>query len=164
MPKLKIVVACEKVIFDQAGPVSIISIFQSMNVQVTDAPLPQQAVSPNSWSIFTLWEIDPEEIDRRFTQKLEFRAPDGTLFSEHEGIFYTRPEMGTQVKINAQMTSIPIWSEGTATIRVWLKEDETEQQTYQFQIKHLRAVDESDTSSPDVDLVASGDELSPAEL
>jgi hypothetical protein len=39
MPKLKALLACEKVIFDQDGPVSLIGIFQRMNIQLTGVPL-----------------------------------------------------------------------------------------------------------------------------
>jgi hypothetical protein len=109
MPKLKFVVACERTIFDQAGPVSLINIFQKMKFQLhAGIPLPEKAISPNQWSVFCLWENDPLEVGREFTQIVRVFAPDNTLFMEHEATFQNNDVEEYQTKINLLLTSIPI--------------------------------------------------------
>ena len=87
MPKLKAVLACEKVIFDQEGPVSLINIFQRMNIQLTGVPLPEKAISPIMWNIFVLWESDPLPVGQEFNQVISVKAPDGEIFLLWENAF-----------------------------------------------------------------------------
>jgi hypothetical protein len=138
MPKLKFVVACEKTIFDQSGPVSLINIFQKMKIQLhAGIPLPERAISPNQWSVFCLWENEPQEVGLEFTQIVRVYAPDNTLFMEHEGTFRNNDVEEYQTKINLLLTSIPIWVEGMAAVRVSLKGSDVELGSYQFGIQYL---------------------------
>ena len=148
MPTLKIVAACEKTIFDQDGPVSLISLFQRMNIQLQDAPLPERAISPTLWTIFTLWETDPKEFGQEFTQVVKIFAPDGTLFAENVGTFKNSDVEDSQIKIKIQLGALPIWSEGTVIIRVWLKDNETELGSYRFTIRYVHPPDHAPIVEP----------------
>jgi hypothetical protein len=121
MPVLKFVTVCERVLFDQAGPVSLISIFQKMNIQLQDAPLPEKAVSQSRWHVFCLWENDPKEIGQTFTQIVRIFNVDGSLFFESEIRFLNNVIEDSQTRINLLINAIPIWQEGDIVIRVWLK-------------------------------------------
>jgi len=138
MPKLKFVVACEKTIYDQTGPVSLINIFQKMKIQLhAGIPLPEKAIAPNQWSVFCLWENDPREVGVQFTQVVRVFAPDNTLFMEHEVTFQNNDVEEYQTKVNLMLTSIPIWSEGIAVVRVTLKGSNVELGSYRFDIQYL---------------------------
>ena len=138
MPKLKMVVACERVLVDITGPVSIISIFQRMNIQLQAAPLPPQAVSTSRWHVFSLWENDPKEVGQQFTQILRVFAPDGTLFVEQELSFQNNDVNDFQTKINIMLASLPIWAEGDMFVRVWLKGNEEPAGEFRFAIVYVR--------------------------
>ena len=129
--------ACEKVIFDQDGPVSLISIFQRMNIQLTGAPLPERALSPTLWCVFALWESDPREVGQEFTQVIKVVAPDGSIFMEHEGVFKNNSIDESQTKMKIQIPGIPIWEEGWLTVSSWLKGDESSVTEYKFEIRYL---------------------------
>jgi len=137
MPKLKAVLACEKVIFDQDGPASVISIFQKMNIQLTGVQLPDNAVSPTMWTIFALWESEEGEVGQTFTQVLKVTAPDGSVFMEHEGNFVNNSTEDSQIKIKTQIPGLPIWKEGWVTVSAWLKGDDSPLGDFKFEIKYL---------------------------
>lgn len=137
MPKLLFVVACEKVIFDQAGPFSLISVFQKVNIQLQDAPLPENAISPMRWHSFCLWENDPKEIGQTFTQVTRVFAPDGSVFAESEGDFVNNEGGDSQAKVNVMYGGIPISREGDIVIRVWIKGAEDSVGEYKFGVFYL---------------------------
>jgi hypothetical protein len=138
MPRLKLFVACEKTIFDINGPVSLIGIFQTMNFPVTDAPLPEKAISPTQWAIFSLWETSPEERDHEFTQTIRVFAADGSLWLENTGQWKNSSITDKQVKISVNVGGLPIWSEGLVLISVWLNDEKNEVGSYNFAVRHLR--------------------------
>jgi hypothetical protein len=141
MPNLKVLVACEKVIFDQEGPVSLISIFQRMNIQRTSTPLPEKAISPTMWSIFTLWESAPHEIGREFAQVIRVTSPDGSVFTEHEGVFRSNSVDERQIKIMTRIPGLPIWQEGTVTVSSWLKGEESTASEFKFEVRYIFAAE-----------------------
>jgi hypothetical protein len=137
MPKLKMLAACERVLFDVDGPASVINIFQRMNIQLQAAPLPDKAVSNSLWNVFTLWENDPKEVGQEFTQIIRIYAPDGSLFTEHEWNFKNTVADSTQTRIRARFPTLPVWAEGDVVVRVWLKDIEAELGSASFSIRYL---------------------------
>jgi hypothetical protein len=137
MPRLVLFTACEKTIFDMNGPVSLISIFQRMNIPLQSAPLPEKAVVPTLWSIFSLWETEPKERGQEFKQTVRVYAPDGVLFMEQEGMWKNDSSEDSQIKIGLQVAGLPIWTEGFIQVRVWLDNEETEAGSYRFRIHYL---------------------------
>jgi hypothetical protein len=137
MPLLKIVAACEKVIFDQDGPTSLISLFESMKYQLQEAPLPERAVLPNQWCVFTQWENIPSEVGQVFTQVVRIFAPDGTLFSESEHPFMNADPQQVQMRIRLLCRALPVWQEGRVDIKVSLKGNDEVLGTAAFRIIYL---------------------------
>jgi hypothetical protein len=133
---LRILAACEKVIYDQEGPASIISIFESMRFQLQNAPLPDKAIAPNQWAVFTLWEPLPDDTGIPFTQIVRIYAADGTLFVENEHTFVNVPG-SLQVRVRINIRSLPIWQEGKVEVKVFLKGNDTEQGSTCFNIVYL---------------------------
>lgn len=149
MPKLKVLLACEKIIFDQSGPVSLISIFQRMNIQRNNVPLPDNAVSPSMWSIFVLWESNPREIGQQFTQVLRVTAPDGSVFAESEGIFTNASAEDSQIRTKTLIPGLPISREGWVVVSTWLKGDEAFVTDYRFEIKYVFPDQPQDLPEPE---------------
>jgi hypothetical protein len=148
MPKLRFLVACEKVIIDQAGPVSLISIFQKMNIQLQAAPLPEKATSYARWHAFSLWENDPKDVGKTFTVVTKVFNVDGSVFNEIELPFTNNTAGDSQTKVNVMFQVVPIWMEGDIVIRTWLKEDENESGEYRFGIVYLRKEEGAEKSKP----------------
>ncbi|MGA2338800.1 MAG: hypothetical protein ABSF75_02810 [Terracidiphilus sp.] len=147
MPKLRFVIACEKVIIDQAGPVSLISIFQKMNIQLQAAPLPEKALSNIRWHAFSLWENDPKDAGQSFTVVVEVFNPDGTVFNRSEVPYTNNVPGNSQTKVNLMFAVVPIWMEGDIVIRTWLKENEKESGEYRFAIVYLPKVENAEANN-----------------
>jgi hypothetical protein len=138
MPKFKFVIACEKVIAEQSGPISAISMFQKMKIQLLPGvPLPEKAVSANRWFVLTMWELNHDEIGKDFAQIIRVLAPDGAIFAEHEQTFRSDDPEDRYNKLGIQFNMLPIWNEGEVQVKVWLKENEEEMGAYSFWIEHL---------------------------
>jgi hypothetical protein len=138
MPKLVILAACERVIIDRVASLpSLINVFQRMNIRLQDAPLPDNAMSPMRWSIFTLWQHTPEERGIQYTQKLEIFSPIGTKFGDGTATFAVTEADDLQSKNNFDLFGLPINSEGFVKIRVWLEGIADTTGEYQFAIKYL---------------------------
>lgn len=140
MPKLMALLACEKVIIDRnSNTPSVISIFQHMNVPVADAPLPEGALAPTKWAIFTLWQHQESERNVDYIQHLQILAPSGETFSEVTASMKITEPDDLQSKNITEIFGIPISREGTMQIRVWLEGNEDAAAVYPFQIRHTRS-------------------------
>jgi hypothetical protein len=138
MPKLSILAVCEKVIFDTDGPASLVSIFENMLYPVQDSPLPERAVLPNQWSIFTQWEPTIQELGQEFTQVTVVTAPDGSEFHRLEVEFSRKDPAKSTVRIRVNLRSIPIWKEGPVRVDVFLKGQESAPQgSTGFNIRYI---------------------------
>lgn len=139
MPKLLVLAACERVLVDRAGSLpSLINIFQRMNIQVQDAPLPENAVSPARWAIFALWQHTPEEKDIEFTQRTQVLSPAGQQFAELITKFKITQNDDLQSRNHIEMLGLPISQEGFIKVRVWLEGYADAAAEYQFLIKYMR--------------------------
>jgi hypothetical protein len=138
MPKLTILAACERVIIErEASLPSLISIFQRMNVQIQDAPLPDNALSPTRWAVFTLWQHTPEERGVAYTQRTEIISPSGEKFAEVTTPFKITEADDLQSKNHLDVFGIPINVEGFIKVRVWLEGVADATGEYQFLVKHV---------------------------
>jgi hypothetical protein len=138
MPKLMMLAACERVIVDRVTSLpSLINIFQRMDIQRQDAPLPENAVAPTRWAIFTLWQHSPEEKGIEYTQRTEIICPSGMKFSEATSKFRISETDDLQSKNHIDMFGLPIGTEGFLKVRVWLEGIADATGEYQFRIKFL---------------------------
>jgi len=148
MPKLTILAACERVIVDKVASLpSLINVFQRMNIQVQDAPLPENALSPTRWSVFTLWQHTPEERDVEYTQRTEVIAPSGDKFVEATTAFKITEADDLQSKNHIDIFGIPINVEGFLKVRVWLEGTADTTGEYQFLIKYIPKVKQEDPAA-----------------
>ena len=149
MPKLLILAVCERVLIDrQASLPSLINVFQRMDVQIQDAPLPENALSPARWSIFALWGHTAEERGVEYTQRTEVITPDGVKFAEATGTFKITEADDLQSKSHIDIFGLPISVEGFMTVRVWLEGIPDAVGEYQFLIRHVPKAKQADPEIP----------------
>jgi hypothetical protein len=123
MPQLYVFAVCEKVIIDQNGIPSLISLFTRVNFSpATD--IPGNAIAPKEWSIYTSWDWEPGDEGREYKQVLQILYPDGSPFMpRQEQRFVMQPN--TKHQINTPVLGFPIGQWGTYTVRMQLEHNET---------------------------------------
>jgi len=135
MPTLATLTICERVIIDVKGIPSLINIFQKMHIMISKGERPaQDAAIAARWSVFTIWQTTSDEINKEFTQHTEITAPDGKQFSYAQAKFKRSPAQDPNLNINVEFPSMPIWSEGSINVAVWI--DDGEKHYYPFEITY----------------------------
>ena len=123
MPRLGSLLVCEKIISDQAGKPTLISLFQKMSALVPKGQqVPKDMIAGAQWSVFSEWFFTTGERTNQYEQVLEVVLPDGSqspirgrLLLKDLGI----DDMGSRVFVN--MFGVPVAQEGAVTVRVWLE-------------------------------------------
>ncbi len=118
LPKLTIIAACDRVIFDRVGIASLINIFQRLEIAASPTAYPAEAVSPIRWSVFTQWHHQPVAPGTPYTQHAEVLKPNGEVFIETRLPFLTDDNPYTRHQL--EIMGLPLGHEGTVTVRVWL--------------------------------------------
>jgi len=139
MPKLTILAVCEKLIVDRTELPSLINIFQNIDLQLTGEPMPEKAITPLKWYVFTLWQHTPEERDVEFIQHCEIITPKGEQFMAGTTRFKVTGPRDLQSKIGSEFQVLPISDEGFITVRVWLDGAQDSTAEYKFMITHIPA-------------------------
>jgi hypothetical protein len=141
MPKLMALLTCEKVIVDlNSKTPSVISIFQTMNVPIAaNVPLPEKALAPIAWAVFSVWQHDESERGVEYTQRTEIIDPSGTQFANVATKFKITEPGDFQSKNTVAIFGLPVSAEGVMIVRVWLEGVEGSTAEYPFQIKHVRS-------------------------
>jgi len=124
MPKLYVFAACEKVILDQAGVPSLISLFTKLKMLLPGqlADVPGNAVAPKEWAVFTSWDRLPTDEGKIFNQCLQVLYPDGKVFFENRDLkFAVKP--GERQHNAVGIYGFPIGQKGDYMIRMWLEEN-----------------------------------------
>lgn len=127
MPKLLLFAVCEKVILDGAGNASIINLMHGIEVASAQqgpiiAPIPRNAVSGNTWSIFTTWKPVPADAGKEFVQKIEVLWPDRTVFNTVTIPFRFEAHRNHQNTTN--VNGFPVGQMGDVTITMWVECDQ----------------------------------------
>jgi len=149
MPKLKVFTVCDKVIMDHLGVPSLIGIFQRMNIRLQDAPIPDNALAPVRWSIFTLWQHTPEEKDIEFVQLTEVFTPKGIKYAEVTSKFMITKPGDLQSKNQIEIFGLPISDEGFMRITLRLEGVDGSEADYQFAITHIPK-EQNDENPPSI--------------
>ena len=122
MPKLIAFLPCEKIIVDENHTSSVIVIFQTITAQVpANAEMPQNAVAPKEWAIFTTWEPLPEDVGSTVRQIVQVLWPDDTEFQRTPPTpIHFKNDRPQQVRLN--IFGFPIGKTGKITFNVWLED------------------------------------------
>jgi len=122
MPNLRLFAACEKVIVDESGLASLISLAQEVTVFHKRGTSPaKNAVGPQQWCIFSLWNQSPGDAGKTFVQVIQILWPDKTEFKTHRQLFTFTHDKPHQLSIN--ITGFPIGQVGPVAVNMWLEID-----------------------------------------
>lgn len=137
MPKLLVFAPCEKIILDQSGIASLIALFQRIDAQGTTPAIPENAVAPKEWAIFTLWEWLPEDSGKKFSQIVQILWPNQAEFQKLEIEFQAGNLRYHQNRVS--IVGFPVGQVGDVKIRLWLERDSrkcTDTFTYCIEVAH----------------------------
>jgi len=119
MPKVLIFAPCEKIIISQDNVVSLVSMFQDIKVTLpSDKPVPQHAVFPMKWEVFTLWQRNEQESGKEFEEKCTLLSEDGNALVT-VSIKFVLTE--TFNRIVMQFLGFPL-VKGRCLLKAWLRE------------------------------------------
>jgi hypothetical protein len=126
--KLLALCACDKVIIDKNGAHSLVTLLLKVDVflpaqvqgQQVAQEIPQNAVIPKEWFIFTMWVPDDEDTGKSFEEAYQIFWPNGEKFGEHRIPF--KFEDGVQ-QISFAMLGFPIGQVGNLKIITWVEQN-----------------------------------------
>lgn len=129
MIKPYVCVACEKVIIEtpgdepgSAGVASLIGLFSKMiAVSLDDSPqIPPNAVIPKEWAVFSAWDIEPEDVGKKFKICTQVYYPDGSPFGETFKLFLnTEPHKRSQNVV--KIMGFPVGQIGFYSVQTWIE-------------------------------------------
>jgi hypothetical protein len=144
MPVLNVLCTCERVIIDAKGIPSLISLFQRMDLQLTDTPFPEDAVAPARWVVFSMWQLSPEEVGREFIQHTKIIRPNGVVMHEATQPFRVQSDSDLHIRTYMELNGMFIGQEGFYRIQVWLEAEEVHE--ISFFIKHIPVAQPSEVA------------------
>lgn len=137
MPELRILAACDRVIFDRVGIASLINIFHRLEMPVPEAPLPDDAVSGIRWNVFSQWHHGPDSLGQNYVQHVEVIKPDGTRYADVD-LAFTVTEENSYTRHQTEIVGFPIAREGFFKIRVWLDSVPNASGEYELELRYQR--------------------------
>jgi hypothetical protein len=137
MPVLNALCTCERIIIDTKGIPSLISLFQRMDLQLTETTVPEDLVVPARWVVFCLWQLAPEEVGTEFVQHTKIVRPNGVLFHETQQAFRLQGDSDLHVRTFIELNGMHVGHEGNHRIQVWLDGREDDVREITFFIRHL---------------------------
>jgi hypothetical protein len=142
MPEIIALLPCEKVVVDiETKNPTVISVLTKFNIQILEGQvLPDDAVAPKEWAVFTMWRPSDEEVGQSFTQVMTISSPSGKPAPEKLPINVTFEEKGANGIVVARTNGLPIGKSGHVVIRVWLEQHGqrvTEDREARFEVAHI---------------------------
>lgn len=144
--KLLIICACEKVIVDKSnGAHSLISVTRGVETKlaspsgiqpISDVPL--NAVSPQTWAIYTMWESQQDDIGQEFKYFVEVKWPNGEPFAATSAHFTADKTLIIQNSVT--LLGFPVGQIGAIKIIGWIEKDGnrvSEVANYEVNVRHV---------------------------
>lgn len=135
--KCTALLTCEKVIVDKDGAHSIINVMLNAEILLqrmseTDnslavpippdtpvVPIPPNAVAPQIWWIYTIWQPSPEDVGKSFEQVYQVYWPDSDdKFMDQKITFALKDERAMQTTFH--IGGLPIGKVGKLKVVTWL--------------------------------------------
>lgn len=142
MPRLVIFAVCDRVLIEDRGTASLITITDEFTVTIKgDTKIGRDAVGPTQWVIFTKWEKTSGDDDKEFVEIIQVLWPDKSEFKRIEFLFGFQPDKkGHQNRF--EIVGFPVGQEGPVTLNMWLEVDSKrigEIHTWTVNVKHETA-------------------------
>jgi len=125
MLKPYICVACEKIIIDKGDVASLIGLFNRIiaNIPAGASEVPKNAVAPKEWAIFSSWDTEVGDEQKKYFLCTQVLYPDKTRFAEVSKVrMNIEPDKRTQVTVN--LLGFPMGQPGKYTVQTWVEENE----------------------------------------
>jgi hypothetical protein len=117
-----IFLACEKTILGKDDVVSLIALFTKIVINVSGkVEIPENAIAPKEWSIFSMWNLEPGDESRDCMICTEILYPDQSPFSAIPKSKMVL-QAGRKAQVGLQVQGFPIGQEGLYTVRTWIEE------------------------------------------
>jgi len=121
MPEAILFAACEKVIIDTDGLVSLITVIERLEVTVPlGIELPPNAAVPQRWQVVAIWSLEQSELGL-------YEQMTDMIFADGSSAMHTEPKTlqsaipgRTGVKIVSTITVVPI-TDGILRLRLFLR-------------------------------------------
>lgn len=123
MPRLLLFAPCEKVAIDEGNNPILISVLMEWAVGAA-GDIPENAIAPQRWVIFTLWYRLPEDEDREFVQTCELKAPSGRILLSGQ-ISFRMTAIAHRNTMN--IGGLPV-TPGEYELSIYLSEKDTEKE------------------------------------
>lgn len=120
---------CEKVVFDKRDAPSLIVIMQAVEVAFQaiggqsvqpDTKIPEDAVLPKEWFVYSRWESSAEDVGKNFEQVWQIYWPSGEKFVEHRFTLKPIKQNDDIQQSYIQMVGFPSGQAGKLRISTWL--------------------------------------------
>lgn len=140
--KLLVFAPCEKLIVDEDGNSTLITIIQNINIEIAAGlEVPADVMTPSGWDVVTLWFPEEGDTGKTFHQRLEFEQPDGSIPIRGK-LTFTITEKAHRNKMH--INGFPVGRRGLCWLKLWLDCDGAEPSreplaTFPISVKHTPA-------------------------
>jgi len=122
MPRLVMFAACEKVIIGQGdNSLSLIGVLHSLQINVpteTGSNIPQNAALPIAWSMFTMWQREPQDEGVSYTQRVSLISPQGKILVDSSTAFVIEKDFH---RITNNIIGLPIGEDGAHILKLSIR-------------------------------------------
>ena len=116
-------IACEKVIIDKAGAHTLIEVLSGADIAITppegtSQQLPENALSPKPWWIFSMWEPGKDDEGQEVEQVYAVYWPNGEKLMEGKSVPF---RMTDRVQYTSyQILGFPVGQQGKVKVSTWI--------------------------------------------
>jgi hypothetical protein len=113
---------CEKVIFDNRGAPSLITVMQNVHINtlpgMTAQEIPSNAVMPKEWFVFSAWLLSSEDMGQQYEQVFQIYWPSEEKFNESRSEFTGKDDWQYNT---LQLLGMPVGQQGKLRIVTWVE-------------------------------------------
>lgn len=113
----------------QDNTVSLITVFETVNIALpaeAEKNLPEGAQVPITWEILSQYQYQPDDEGKEYFQKIVVTMPDGKETHNIESALGVIEKDVKNARHLARIAGFPISVPGTATIKLFLKEKDSD--------------------------------------
>ncbi len=124
--KISSFLACEKVIKDERGMISLITLLSGIATEHTGSePMPANAITPAEWWLFTALSLDESDFNETFVQRIKIDWPSGDQFAEMTIAIVFPKEIPPVLShtTTQQIRGFPIGQSGNVNVTTWIERD-----------------------------------------
>lgn len=124
--KISALLACETVIKDERGMISLITLLSGIAAEPRGSePVPANAITPAEWWLFTALSLDQSDFEETFVQRIKIDWPSGDQFAEMTiAIVFPKeiPPVLSHTRTQ-QVRGFPIGQAGNVNVTTWIERD-----------------------------------------